>query len=414
MTPTVSNLHYGPSLQVANAVARGAEWLGLPVGAMNARSMVDRARRETGLEDLGDERFQQPMRHIVDLVARQDGITPLARVLLRQAFILSVKNRLKRQAWLTAHPEILQQPLKRPVFVLGFPRTGTTVLQHLLALGDQRRGLNFWEITIPTPVHEDRSIDFAKRRRTVDWMIRAAYQVAPEMGEVHYIDNDTLEECWPLFGSSFAVLNWDLQSGISQIGDWLMNDWDMTLPYTEYRDTLKILLDRRPADQLVLKCPEHLFFVDALLEVFPDACIVQTHRDPYATVGSYCSLMSLQWRTLYGHIDRRRIGAYMEKRLHTGVQRAMASRAKADPARFYDVQFTDLITDPAGVVQGISEHFDLALPADNEALVTGHLAKKRADARGKHHYDPGDYGLRREHVYDVYSDYLERFDIQCS
>ncbi len=413
-TPTVSELEYRPHLKLANSLARGAEWLGLPVGRIDADSILASARRSLNLEDLGDQRFLVAMRHVVDNVADHSEFTPLARVILRQAWILAVQNRLRLQDWITRHPEVLDTRVHRPIFVLGFPRTGTTVLQNLLSLDPRRRGLHFWEITLPAPVHEDRDVDRERRRRQTNLMIRAAYAMAPEMARVHYIDVDTLEECWPLFGNSFAVMNWDLQSGLNVLGDWLMNEWDMTVPYGEYRRTLQVLLERRPADQLVLKCPEHLFFVDALLSVFPDACIVQTHRDPYDTIGSYCSLMSLQWRNLYGQIDRQVIGRYMEQRLHTGVQRAMAARQGSDPSRFFDVQFQELVADPAAVVDRIAAHFDLPLRDDHREQVQGYLANKREDDRGKHKYDPDDYGLDRDEVHERYSDYIERFGIQCS
>ncbi|MEM6927751.1 MAG: sulfotransferase [Myxococcota bacterium] len=410
--PTVSNLNYRPRIQLVNAMAWAQERLGFDLGDFDPDRIIAIAQRETGLTDLGDLTFRPAFDRIASELQANHDLTPLARVILRQTFLHAVRERLFLRRWIDEHPAIFRTPVERPIFVLGFPRTGTTVLQNLLSLDPRRRGVEFWELSQPAPTLEDRDLDRQHRQRRTGWVLQAAYQLAPEMGEVHFIDVTTVEECWPLFVPSFAVMNWDLQTGMAGWGDWLMSEWDMAGPYREYRERLQVICERHPAEQLVLKCPEHLFFVDALLEVFPDACIVQTHRDPYATIGSYCSLISMQWRNLYGHIDRARIGEHMERRLHDGVSRAMAAREHADPARFFDVRFESLVEDPAAVVDAIAAHFDLDLEPGHAQAVARYLANERSDARGRHRYDPADYGLTREAVYARYTDYIDRFGIQ--
>ncbi|MCB9689368.1 MAG: sulfotransferase [Alphaproteobacteria bacterium] len=409
---TVHRLHYGATLQLANAAARVGEAVGLPLGRLEADSILDAARRQTGLTDWGDEHFLEPLNHVVAAVREREAFTPLARIILRQSWIRAVCNRLWVQDWVKQHPETLQTSVQRPIFVLGFPRTGTTVLQNLFALKEGRRGLYFWELTNPVPTTLDRDEDRARRRKAAQTMLRAAYLAAPEMAEVHYVDVDTVEECWPLFANSFCVMNWELQSGLEAYGKWLLDTIDMRIPYGEYKRHLQVLVAQNPADQLVLKCPEHLWFVDALLATFPDACIVWTHRDPFDTLASYCSLMSLQWRTLYGHIDRPAIGAYMQRSLHTGVQRAMAARERHDPRRFYDVRFEELVADPAGVLEKASAWFDLELPPDHRQQVTAYLGQKRSDERGRHRYSADDYGLDPDRVRELYGDYIRQFGVE--
>jgi hypothetical protein len=411
VTSTVHQLSYGPLLRLANGLAGLGEWAGTSLGRIDAEDMLADARRSTGLTDWGDERFRRNLTEVVDCVLRQDGLTPLARVILRQAFLRALCNRLWVQEWLRSHPAVRDQRVERPIFVLGFPRTGTTVLQNLFAAHPDRRGLPFWQLTVPVPVAEDREEDARRRRRTTEWMLFAAYRAAPEMAEVHYIDAETLEECWPLFGNSFAVMNWELQSGLAEYGDWIQQHADMNQAYREYRTFLQIQLDRQPARQLVLKCPEHLWFLDALLDVFPDACVVWTHRDPFETLGSYCSLMSLQWRTLYGHIDRARMGAFMECRLLVGIDRALAVRDRVGERSFFDARFTDVVKDPIGVVEHASAHFGIDCSSDHRARMATWLTKKRADDRGRHKYDPLDYGLDADEVRGRYAHYIARFGL---
>src|SRR5687767_3442627 len=154
-SPTVSKLEYNATLRIANAVARAGEVLGFPLGRLDPDSILRAARRQTGLEDWGDEAFLVPLRKIVGDVAANEEFTPLARVILRQAWIRAVCNRLWLRDWTKRHPEVLELRVERPIFVLGFPRTGTTLIQNLLALDPARRGLPFWECTCPSPQAED-------------------------------------------------------------------------------------------------------------------------------------------------------------------------------------------------------------------------------------------------------------------
>lgn len=418
-SPTVQQLEYRPTLKVANAVARVGEAVGLPLGRLDAASILDAARRQTGLEDWGDEHFLVPMQHVVQAVRNQERFTPLARVILRQTWIRAVCNRLWLQDWVKRHPQVVETRVERPIFVLGFPRTGTTLLQNLFALHETRRGLPFWELASPVPVSDDRAADRDQRRKATQVMLSAAYLAAPEMSEVHYIDLDTLEECWPLFANSFSVMNWELQSGLEEYGQWLLDNVDMRVPYAEVKRHLQVLLAQNPVTaggtspgQLVLKCPEHLWFIDALLHVYPDACIVWTHRDPYDTIASYCSLMSLQWRTLFGQIDRIRIGEYMERRLLVGIERAIAARSRHDPARFFDVRFEDLVADPAGVLERASRWFNLDLPPDHRGAVAEYLSHKRSDDRGRHRYDASLYGLDPDRLRERYAGYIRHFGVE--
>jgi Sulfotransferase family len=411
--PTVSRLGYTAPLKVANAFIRATEALGWRLSRVEIDSVIAASRRQTGLVDYGDPSFLVPMAKIIEVVRAKSDFTPLARAIMRQTFIRAISNRLLLGDWLRRHPAVTSRAVSRPIFVLGFPRTGTTLLQNLLAQHRGRRGAPFWELTVPVPMAEHHLHDRDLRRASARPLLQAAYAAAPEMAYVHHIDVDTLEECWPLFSNSFAVLNWDL-SGLSDYGDWLTSSWDMHGPYQEYRRYLQVMLEAEPAEQLVLKCPEHLWFLDALLDVFPDACVVWTHRDPFDTLASYCSLMSLQWRTLYGKIDRPAIGAYMQQRLRTGIDRALDVRQRRDPARFFDVRFEELVRDPADVVRRMSQHFELPLEPDHDAKVAAYLERKRPDERGMHRYDASLYGLDRSAVHRDYERYITTVGVQLN
>jgi hypothetical protein len=248
--------------------------------------------------------------------------------------------------------------------------------------------------------------------RRADRDLTWAYRFVPEMEEMHEVRPESAEECWPLLANTYAVLNFDICHGLIPYGDWLLQQ-DMVWAYREYRRQLQLLLWRERVDQLVLKCPEHLWFLDSLLTVFPDACIVWTHRGPLDCVASYSSLISLSRRTLQGRIEPTRIGPHIADRFHQGVERAMAARdALGDESRFFDVDFGDLIRDPVGMTNRIEEYFGLE-PTDR-LLLDDWLTRKRADAPGRHRYVASMWGLDADSVQAKFTRYIDRFGVDAS
>ncbi|MCB9663850.1 MAG: sulfotransferase [Alphaproteobacteria bacterium] len=408
---TVEQTTYSPLLRVLNAACGVAERLDLPFTHVGEEVFLDLARRQTGLSDFGDPGFLEGMRHLLDNV-EELGMTPLARQVLRGTFLQGLRNRLRYQEHVRKHPDVLTQRVDRPIFVLGFPRSGTTLIQNLLALHDRRRGIPFWELYTPVPTSADPVRDERERRRAAARTISVAHLVAPEQREVHDIRVDTLEECWYLFWNSMQVLNWDIQTGLHSYGRWLL-DHDMTGAYREYKGWLQLFQHRDPVDNLVLKCPEHLWFIDDLLTVFPDACIIWTHRDPVDSVASYCSMMSLTRRLIYGAFEPKAMGPYVGDRFLDGVQRAMAARdAWGDERTFFDVGFHELVRDPEDVLRRACTHFDLPWCEDYPARIAAWQDSDREDKRGRHRYTTEAFGVRAETVHEQFAPYIRRFDIE--
>jgi len=404
MEYTVSRTEYGAVERALNLTASCLIKSGLPVGNLSAQSILEAAKKKTGLDDWGSEDFIARL-EILGQFAQGSHITPLAHVFARQTFIQAVSNRLKMEDYLKRHPEILQYPIKKPIFIVGFPRTGTTLMQNLLSLEPRRRALRFWELTAPAPVSEDRDSDRQTRMRTASRILKLAYLLSPEMAEVHEIRIDTAEECWPLFANTFAVMNYDLSSGFKNYGDWLLKQ-DMLGPYQEFRRQLQLLAAQEPTDHFVLKCPEHLWFLDSLLNVFPDACIVWTHRDPVASIASYCSLVSLNRRTFYGSYEPHALGRHITERFLEGINRATAVADAERSDRFFHVNFDALVKDPTTIVKQICEKFGYGYSSNMDAAIEAWQSNSRKDKRGKHKYSADRYGLDSKEIHSRYSQYI--------
>lgn len=402
---TVDRLRHGPVERALDLLCSLSRTLHLPTTNLDPDAVLRLGQRKARLQDIGDERFLEPFRQALEGYAGPE-FSSLTYAFVRAIASRAVVNRVRIEQHLKDHPALLDIPVERPIFVLGFPRTGTTLLQNLLGLDDDRRGLEWWELNHPAPVHPDPVIDRERRLRVSQRDLDTAGLFTPEMHQIHHMTATTVEECWPLFTSTMAVLNFDLAHGNRVFGDWLLN-YDMEWPYREYKRQLQLLLGQRPASQLVLKCPEHLWFVDSLLKVFPDACIVWTHRDPFDAVASYCSMVTLVRRTLMGAVDPVQVGEHVSGRFLQGVTRAMAALEGSD--RVFHVRFSDLVADPTAVVGQVEQHFDLKR-SSTDALQAW-LDAPREDARGRHVYDAARYGLDAEVMHRQFAEYIDRFGV---
>ena len=406
---TVQRESYRPAVQALNLGASLLHALGLPVARLDEASLLASARRSTGLSDWGGEHFLAPMKQLIANLERR-GITPLGRISARGVALKHLTNRLCLQAYLQDRPEVAARSIERPIFILGFPRTGTTLVQDLLSQAPQARALQFWELATPVPVHADPERDRQLREQDVGFKLNVTYRVAPELERVHETRTDTLEECWPLLANSFSTANWEMSMGLTEYGAWL-DTQDLVPAYRDYRRALQVLTARKPG-RLVLKCPDHLSHIDALIKVFPDAQFVWTHRDPVDCIASYCSMVSIGWRVLFGGFDPLEIGPVVQGGFHRWVSRAMAVRDRIGEERFIDVDFDSLVASPAQTVSAVAAR--CGLPGRDVDSVREDLERDRSDERGKHVYSVPRYGLSRADVHTQFAAYIERFGLNKS
>lgn len=405
---TVSRFDYPPMLKLVNQLARLVGQFGLPFTKLDPEGIIASAINTSGLRDFGSDDFMEPLGIMLE-DARELPLTPLAKIAMRQVVVEALVRRLRLVEYRDQHPSLESVPIERPIFVLGFPRTGTTMLQNLLCRHTGRRALEFWELTNPIPVHTDPVRDERKRRRSAAFMIALSDLFAPEQAAVHDVRVDTPEECWYLFTSSLSALGWYLQSRMPRYGAWLMRQ-DMVPAYQRYRRHLQVLALNAPETPLVLKCPEHLWFLDSLLEVFPDACIVWTHRDPLSSIASYCSMTTMLNRTLYGRVNPPELGDHLLHCFEDGAARAMRVREHLrNPRQILDISFQELTQDPTATTRRICDHFGLPF---SEEQGQDDWSRSRRDGQFTHKYDGEIYGITRERVDKRFADYMDRYNVR--
>lgn len=356
------------------------------------------ATKITGLTDFGDDPYLDGLELLLDSYASGAGLTPVGnkgtRALLRGALAARL---LSEAAW-KQHPSYADVRVERPIFVTGLPRTGTTALHRLLTADPAHQGLEVWlaEMPQPRPPRETwasnpvfQAIQSGYERHHVDH---------PEFMGVHYMSADMVEECWQLLRQSMRSISFECLAHIPAYSAWLdAQDW--TLAYQRHRRNLQLIGLHDADRRWVLKNPSHLFALDALLEVYPDALVIQTHRSPRTSMASMCSLAAhatAGWSEVFtGAV----IGQDQLELWSRGLEQFRAERAKHDPAQFFDVDYDDFVADPLGTVAGVYAHF--GLPLDDAARTAmGRLHEETHSGAGRpaHRYTLSDFGLTAEEV----------------
>ena len=364
------------------------------------------ATKLTGLSDYGDPAYREGLGVLLDSYASDEQLTALGNKVKRSELRGALVARLLSEAAFTQYPNHADVAIERPIFVTGLTRTGTTALHRLLCADPSAQGLEQWLCEVPQPRPPRETWAHNPIFQHIQAGFEAFHAANPDFAGVHYINADVVEECWQLLRQSAMSISYESLGHVPTYSAWLAKQ-DWVPAYQRHRRNLQLIGLNDIGKRWVLKNPSHLFALDALLEVYPDALIVQTHRDPRALIPSSCSLSALATRGYSTKFVGDVIGRDQIEMLSRGVSLFMQARARHDPARFCDVQFEDLSRDPVGVVRGVYEHFGLpwtdevqtAVEAENSAAHSG----PRVPA---HRYTLSDFGLTEDEVDERFADYV--------
>lgn len=356
------------------------------------------ASRQTGLDDFGAEEYVEPLHVLVEALNTEAGLTGIGNTMQRSFLRGALVARLLSEDGFAKHPAYADVAVERPIFVTGLQRSGTTMVQRLLHAPPDAQGLEMWLTQVPQPRPPRDTWDADPVFSMLKQGFAQHHAENPEMAGIHFIDADTVEEDWQLLRQSLTTAYFPALAHVPSYSDWLRTaDW--TPAYDRFRRNLQLLGLNDVGKRWVLKNPSHMDALDALMKVFPDALVVQTHRDPVTCVGSACSLAahsSAGWSSVFTGTQ---LGEDVLGLLSHEAAVFAQARAAYDPAQFVDVAYEDLVADPVGVTRRIHESFDL--PWDDrveDAVHSEHEASRRGPRAPKHSYSLADYGLTEEQV----------------
>ena len=378
--------------------------------------LLEQAAEATGLDDFGDRWFERPMDVLLDAVAGEARLNAAGDFSAMQQFHHVLRDRLLAQMWFRRHPEILSRPMPRPVVIVGPMRSGTTRMHRLLASDRRFTHMRSFETISPVPrpgfeeVMEGRREDF--RPVLARRIMKVARLANPRTLSIHPTGPYEPEEELGLLVASMWGMKHEAQWHVPSYGRWC--EGESAVPaYRHMADLLRLVGWSQQASSLrpwILKTPQHMLDLPALLEVFPDARLIFTHRDPLKVVGSAASLAWNQTIIYSDHADPARMGREWLHKTALQVERMRAARETIPQERMIDVQYEDMESDWRGTMERVYRFLGLdmapALPGMEDYMRRASALKRRP-----HAYSLDEFGLTSGDVLDRLGDYVRAFDV---
>lgn len=400
------------AFRVVNRVGAAVRSVGAPLGRLDADSLLETARRRTGLRDLGEGPIHEGHPRLVDSLEREAELSAMGRIMARRECVRVLENRLRLvDAW-RRHPEMLETEVRAPIVVIGLPRTGTSILHELLAQDPENRFPRTWEVMWPWPPPE------AETRRTDPRIARAERHFAgidralPDLKKMHPMGPGFPQECVALMAHDAASIMHHTTHDVPSYQRWL-EAIDFRPVYASHKRQLQYLQWRDPGARWVLKSPGHLWVLRALLDVYPDARIVQTHRDPVRVSASLVSLVTYLRSLASPAPDPRRIAADWVPRLQVGLDHTIDVREQGRlPAdQVFDVRFSEFVGNEVATIERLYAHFGITLSGAAADAMHRFLREHPKDVHGAHRYDLREAGLDAGALRERFRRYRERFDL---
>lgn len=398
-------------LRAAGLFERAGQRLAPEHFELTSSAQLEVARNSTGLDDFGHASFIDGMEAWFLALSRKRDVTGLGHLLHRVRTQICLTNRLYLQRDFKREREIMARDVYPAVFIIGPTRTGTTMLQSLLSLDPRTRSLLSYESFRPTtkdgPIPRKRDLRLPAHQVRW-WFVKSA---VPDFPRIHWVEANEPDECGILLANTFTTAILDATVPTPEYMDWFLEQ-DLRPSYAFYRDTLKLLQAQRSAERWVLKCPYHLWGLDALLELFPNAVFIQMHRRMDEVIPSTCSMFATLRKLDNSTVDPLAVGREVPARWAQALARATRAREAAPPERFVDVRYEDLVADPVATVRALYARFNWPFHDSLEAPMQSWLRAHPQNKRGRHSYTLEQFGLTPRGLHSLFGEYEQRFGVQ--
>jgi Sulfotransferase family len=370
------------------------------------------ARAQSGLDDTGGDHYREGLERLVGSMNDEGGLSDMGEVMQHARLVALLEARLAVEETYRVHPEIDLEEIGGPLFVIGLPRTGTTALSQLVAADPQFRSLRTWESGSPVPPPETATEHTDPRIAVTEANLALMDEAFPLMRTMHHVEATTATECQDLMGMSYRTAHFDGFARVPSYMEWVI-DTDMRETYRYHRRVLRLLQWHCPPTLWHLKTPVHMFALDALVEAYPDARFLWSHRDPTNVLASVCSLIHYTRSWSSDRDDSIELGAEELDRWWIAIQRAMAFRERVGDERFADISFGDLQTDPLNALARGLDQVGLSFDDRSRASVADWATTHEPGSHGTHTYHLSDFGLEPDQIRERFAPYYAKFDIEA-
>jgi hypothetical protein len=379
----------------------------------DADELLAEAQRRTALHDFGDPRFREPMERLLFSLDQEARLHEAGRQAQRERVIGSLVTRLTAEAFIAEHPEIEDERIEAPLVIVGPTRSGTTRLHRMLSADPRHFTVLWWEnrSPVPRPGTDWRRDDprIAEAREEV----RQVLEAAPQMKAIHPWDPMGPDEDALLCEHAFFSYVPESSVHVPSYRDW-MQDQDVTPAYEFLARMLRILQWQKRergerGERWVVKTPQHLGFIETFCRVFPDARIVQTHRDPLSAVPSAASMYSTLWQITSDEVDLSAAGRQCRDRLELDLSRFLAFRAGQPANRVFDLWFDEMERDSIGPVERMYAWLGTPFLAETRQALERWLVDNAREKRPPHRYTFETFGLTKDDLLRRFADYREQY-----
>jgi len=398
------------AIKAINKLGGFAQSLGVKVPSLDPEKLIEKARTQTGLSDFGDASFRAGLERLVQAFESEARLSQIGRIGVQATLLGHLSTRLQLIEYRKHNPQVAQQKIVRPLFVLGLPRTGTTIFYELLAQDPAHRCPMSWEVEEPLPPARRESYDTDPRIERVEKKLAQLEVLAPGFKAMHEIGATLPQECVAMWASQFWGDVFGAPYHIPSYRRWTLEE-GATEAYRWHYHFLQHMQSGYALERWVLKTPPHLAYLNELVAQYPDAAIVWTHRDPMSVIGSVSSLACTLHSAMSDHIDPLATGQHESEYFSTLLKMGLEQREAMPDAdrRFFDVAFKDIITDPVSIIEKMYAHFGFAFSDELRGRMQTYLDNRPREKHGKHQYVLEDYGLSKAKQGPLFSNYCERY-----
>ncbi len=353
------------------------------------------------------------LRLLTASLAADSELTMFGRLSTHWDFVRLLRNAASIERKLAENPAIAAAPVAAPIFILGLPRSGTTFLHDLLARDAGNLVPRVWQTIYPEPRSRNFDVERDRRAKIVNRQLKFFGGISPEFPQLHPIDADSPQECSEITSQVFQSLRFDTTFVVPEYQAWI-DAHGHHEAFEFHRKFLQVLQHGADGARWVLKCPDHSFCLDAIVQTYPDARFIVVHRDPMKVFASVAHLTEVLRRPFLKNIDPVEIGGQVTQRWIEGAQRLVDfdQRADIEPARKINVHYSELANAPMAAVKRIYAHFDLELSAAAvNAFETQLNGRKSGGYGGERRYVLDRFGINPKILKPQFSDYMNYFSV---
>jgi len=377
--------------------------------------LVDAAIAAAGSDDFGADTWRQGLDLYLESLAESAQLNEIGVGVAEDGVVADLGTRLKIEAWRKDHPAVAEQEIRRPIIIVGQPRTGTTILLDLMAQDPDNRAPLSWEVERPVPAPRSETYLTDPRIAECQDQFDLVDSFIPGFASFHELGGQLAQEDVRIFTSDFKSMQHSLQFEVPEYNRWLLREADMSQAYAWHRRFLQHLQSEHHGQRWLLKSPAHLWCLPALIAEYPDAIVIQNHRDPLKVIASLSALGASLREMTTDHFEVTRLAAQYGEDILLGLDRALEARRDGifAPGQVIDIRYQDIRHDLIGAVGRIYDQIGLELTAETEARMRAFLDAHPGDQGGSlKRYSFAETGLDEGEYRERAQAYQEYFDVE--